>query len=247
MLFFLPRAADPEDLHLNKNHLVASSLLIGIPALLWGILYLSFGKPLAAAIPISYTVLSFISVTLFALIAHTPRLPDGIVSGFFVMSLTAVFTVTFLLLQYFVRQKDNAFRLLYNVLPREIAPALKEGGEKIAQRYNEVSILFADIGGFTGLSEKFPPVEIVPMLNEYFSHFDSLCDHHGVAKICTVSDNFMAACGVPVPKPDHAQRLARMALEMCDNIESRSPFQGNSIRFGIGINSGAVVAGAGVH
>jgi adenylate cyclase len=323
------RADDLEDLRLKKNLLVASSILIGVLALLWGILYLSFGKPLAASIPISYTILSSISVTLFALtakyrlfrlsqllltlmlpfflamtlggfinssavllwsltcpigaflfagsresvawfvaymvligasgfiepsVAKTARLPDGIITAFFVMNLAAVSTVTFMLLQYFVRQKDRAFRLLhveqekserllYNVLPREIAPALKEGGERIAERFEEVSILFADMSGFTGLSAQFPPVEIVQLLNEYFSHFDSLCDRHGVEKIRTIGDNYMAACGIPSPKPDHAQRLARMALEMREYVGSRPSFRGHRIRFRIGINSGAVVAG----
>jgi guanylate cyclase len=323
------RADNPEELRLKKNLLVASSLLIGILALLWGILYLFLERPTAASIPISYTVLSFISVTLFALtaryrlfrlsqllltlllpfflamvlggfinssavllwaltcpigaflftgskesvawfaaymallvasgfldpfVARTARLPEGIITGFFVMNIAAVSRVTFMLLQYFVRQKDRAFRLLhleqekserllYNVLPREIAPALKEGGERIADRFEEVSILFADMSGFTRLSARFPPVEIVQLLNEYFSYFDSLCERHGVEKIRTIGDNYMAASGVPRPKADHAERLARMALEMRDYIESHPPFEGNRIRFRIGINSGPVVAG----
>jgi guanylate cyclase len=181
-------------------------------------------------------------------------LPDGIITVFFVMNLAAVSTVTFLLLQYFVRQKDRAFhllhveqekseRLLYNVLPRDIAPALKEGGERIAERFDAVSILFADISGFTGLSAQYPPVEIVELLNEYFSYFDSLCDRYGVEKIRTIGDNYMAACGVPRPKPDHAERLAGMALEMQAYINSHPPFKGNRIQFRIGINSGVVVAG----
>jgi class 3 adenylate cyclase len=159
-----------------------------------------------------------------------------------------------MLLHYFVRQKDNAFqllhveqekseRLLYNVLPREIAPALMEGGERIAERFEEVSILFADMSGFTRMSAQFPPVEIVQLLNEYFSHFDSLCEHHGVEKIRTIGDNYMAACGVPRPQPDHAERLARMALDMREYVDTRPSFRGNRIRFRIGINSGIVVAG----
>jgi guanylate cyclase len=187
-------------------------------------------------------------------VEKSARLPDEIITAFFVMNLAAVSTVTFMLLQYFVRQKNRAFRLLrveqekserllYNVLPREIAQAQKEGGERIAERFEEVSILFADMSGFTSLSAQFPPVEIVRLLNEYFSHFDSLCDRHGVEKIRTIGDNYMAACGVPRPKPDHAERLARMALEMRDYVKSRPSFQGNRIQFRIGINSGAVVAG----
>jgi adenylate cyclase len=323
------RADDSEELRLKKNLLVASSLLMGFLALLWGILYLSLGRPFAASIPICYAVLSAISVTLFAAtgryrlfrlsqlllslalpfllatvlggfinssvvilwaltcpigaflfagskesvawfvaymgllvasgvlqpwVARTDRLPDGIITGFFVMNVAAVSTVAFLLLQYFVRQKDRAFlllhqerekseRLLYNVLPREIAPALREGGERIADRFEEASILFADMSGFTRLSARFPPVQILQLLNEYFSYFDTLCDRHGVEKIRTIGDNYMAACGVPRPVPAHAERLARMALEMQEFIESRPPFEGNRIRFRIGINSGPVVAG----
>ncbi|UCF98560.1 MAG: adenylate/guanylate cyclase domain-containing protein [Spirochaetaceae bacterium] len=323
------RADDPEELRLKKNLLVASSVLIGFLALLWGILYVFLGRPLAGSIPISYTVLSSVSVTLFALtakyrlfrlsqllltlilpfflatvlggfinssavllwsltcpigaflfagskesvlwfvaymvllvasgfiepfVARTARLPEGIITGFFVMNLAAVSTVSFMLLQYFVRQKDRAFHLLhleqekseallYNVLPREIAPALKEGGERIADRFEEASILFADMSGFTRLSAQVPPVEIVRLLNEYFSYFDSLCERHGVEKIRTIGDNYMAACGIPIPKADHAERLARMALEMQEYVESRPLFEGVRIRFRIGINSGPVVAG----
>jgi class 3 adenylate cyclase len=90
---------------------------------------------------------------------------------------------------------------------------------------------------------ELPPKEMVDMLNEIFSYFDSLVDQYGVEKIRTIGDNYMAASGVPTLRPDHAQALARMALDMRDYISGRPPRNGKRMDFRIGINSGLVIAG----
>jgi len=132
---------------------------------------------------------------------------------------------------------------LLNILPKEIATILKNEERTIADQYDEASVLFADMVGFTPLSAKLPPVEMVELLNEVFSYFDSLLDKYGVEKIRTIGDNYMVASGVPRGRPDHAQALVGMALEMLDYVSSHTFQNGHQLSFRIGINSGSMVAG----
>jgi guanylate cyclase len=170
------------------------------------------------------------------------------------MNIGAISAVAFFLLSLFIRERNSALeqvrferdrseRLLLNILPKEIAPRLKDNHATIADSYADASILFADIVNFTPSSAELPPDEMVEMLNEIFSYFDSLLDKYGVEKIRTIGDNYMCAAGVPVPRPDHAQMLARMALEMKAYIGERPPRNGKHLNFRIGINSGPLVAG----
>jgi len=169
----------------------------------------------------------------------------------------SMFTVTLIIywvLVYFVRQKNQAYellsgerdkseRLLLNVLPQEIAPILKSGKETIADRYESASILFADIVDFTPISAEIDVGEMVNMLNEIFSHFDTLVDNHEIEKIGTIGDSYMAVSGVPQSRTDHAQAIAVLALEMRDFVEEFPPWKGKKVNFRIGIESGPVVAG----
>jgi adenylate cyclase len=129
------------------------------------------------------------------------------------------------------------------VLPEEIATRLKDGHQTIADEFDAVSVLFADLVGFTPLSTQLSPTEMVELLNDIFLQFDALADRHAVEKIRTIGDSYMAAAGVPCARPDHAQALARMALDMCECIRTRPPYGGHTIDFRIGINSGPAVAG----
>jgi adenylate cyclase len=158
------------------------------------------------------------------------------------------------LLHYFVGQKELAYRLLrveqersedllLNILPPEIAARLKGGEQTIADHYPSVSILFADLVGFTPLTNVLSPNEMVELLNEIYSHFDSLIEKYGVEKIRTIGDNYMIASGLPRPRPDHAQSLANLALEMNTYIASLDPVAGHHLSFRMGINSGSVIAG----
>jgi len=175
------------------------------------------------------------------------NLSSELVIFFFAMNLIAVGSLVFMMVFYFVGQK-NAFQekseaLLLNILPKEIAAILKNESRTIADHYNDASVLFADMVGFTPLSAELPPVEMVEMLNEVFSFFDSLLDKYSVEKIRTIGDSYMVASGVPRRRPDHAQALARMALEMRDYISTHTFRNGHHLSFRIGINSGSMIAG----
>jgi len=97
--------------------------------------------------------------------------------------------------------------------------------------------------GFTPLSAQLPPVEMVELLNEVFSFFDSLLDKYDVEKIRTIGDSYMVASGVPRGRPDHAQALVRMALEMRNYIATHTFRNDQCVSFRIGINSGSMIAG----
>jgi class 3 adenylate cyclase len=134
-------------------------------------------------------------------------------------------------------------RLLLNILPVPIAERLKAGAELIADHFDEVSVLFADLVGFTELSARRPAAEIVEMLNELFSRFDQAADELGVEKIKTIGDAYMAVCGLPEPRADHADRVVRMALRMLSVVREFNVARGVSLSTRIGIHAGPVVAG----
>lgn len=140
-------------------------------------------------------------------------------------------------------EHDRAEKLLLNILPKDIAEVLKIHDGTIADRIEEASILFADIVDFTPLSSQMGAEEMVMLLNETFSFFDTLVDKYELEKIRTIGDNYMVAAGVPRPRPDHAQVLARMALEMCQFSNQPSLPGKIRLQFRIGINTGSVVAG----
>jgi guanylate cyclase len=323
---FTEQAGDED--RLQKNMLVASTLMISTLAIFWGLLYIYLGETVAGLIPLSYAVLSYLSLYIFfttrryqffrssqlllslllpfflmialggfvnssavilwsltsplgALLFASRRqatrwfiayivlviasgflevfarpsnnLPPALIVAFFVLNITALSSVAFVLLQYFIRQKDLAFglvrveqekseRLLLNVLPKEIAATLKNGDHTIAERFESASVLFADVVGFTSLSTEMSPEGMVNLLNEVFSYFDTLVEKYGLEKIRTIGDNYMVAAGVPRPRPDHAQALAAMALEMCNYLDEAHG-AGIPLNFRIGINSGPMIGG----
>ncbi len=141
------------------------------------------------------------------------------------------------------REQEKSERLLRNVLPREIATALKEREGIIADPVDDASILFADVSDFTSLSATMRPREIVDLLNEIFSHFDDLTERYGLEKIKTIGDCYMVAAGVPRRRHDHAHILVRLGLEMLDYVERYRSGDATRISLRIGIHSGPVVAG----
>jgi adenylate cyclase len=138
-------------------------------------------------------------------------------------------------------ETDRSERLLHNILPGPIVKRLKEDNKAIAEHYESATILFADIVGFTSTAAQRPPIVLVKWLNEIFSAFDQLADQFGVEKIKTIGDAYMAAAGLPVPRPDHAAAIAQMALAMQAATEKFADDPPLSIR--IGIHTGPVVAG----
>lgn len=147
---------------------------------------------------------------------------------------------------YFVRQRDRFQKqsddLLHNILPEEVAVRLKAETKMIADDFPEASVLFADVVGFTPMSASMSPTELVGLLNRVFSVFDGFVAELGLEKIKTIGDEYMVASGVPVPRPDHAEAIAELALRIRDHV-SNEDFDGHRLRLRIGINSGAVVAG----
>ncbi len=320
---------DSQDIRLRKQLLLTASFMFIGFGLMWGVVYILLGEPLAGLVPLTYCLLSSVSIVIFARMLHyeffrfsqllmmlllpffvmlglggyanssavilwslmapfgalifsdprsvwpwfagflalvalsaviqpflreTNSLPPAVILTFFVMNIGAVSASAVVLLVHFVRQKDEAYtllraeqerseNLLLNILPKEIVPILKAQPGTIADYYEGVSILFADIVNFTPWSEELAPKEMVDLLNEVFSYFDTLAERYGIEKIWTIGDNYMAAAGVPGPRADHAQACARMALDMRKYIESRPPKKGRRLEFRIGINSGPVIAG----
>ncbi|NER37831.1 MAG: HAMP domain-containing protein [Oscillatoria sp. SIO1A7] len=140
-------------------------------------------------------------------------------------------------------EQEKSERLLMNMLPRAIASQLKEGQSNIADGFAEVTILFADIVGFTKLSERIAPAQLVRLLNELFSAFDRLTEQHGLEKIKTIGDAYMVVGGIPIPRQDHAEAMAEMALDMQRELHRISAERGEDFNIRIGINTGPVVAG----
>jgi adenylate cyclase len=141
-------------------------------------------------------------------------------------------------------QRDRADKLLYNVLPENIAERLKQSGDTIADEYSSASVLFADIVNFTPISSRFGPLEVVEMLNELFSSFDELVDKYGVEKIQVAGDGYMVAAGVPRPRPDHARVIALLALDMLECVKTGNFLGGkHPIEIRIGLNTGSLIAG----
>jgi len=141
-------------------------------------------------------------------------------------------------------QRDQADRLLYNILPERIAEKLKLSGETIAEEFNSTTVLFADIVNFTPISARFGPREVVDMLNEVFSHFDELVDKYGVEKIQVAGDAYMVAAGIPTFRADHATVLAQLALDMLKYVKEEEFLGGkHPIEIRIGLNSGSLIGG----
>lgn len=133
--------------------------------------------------------------------------------------------------------------LLLNILPGEIADRLKGGENNIADSFADVTVLFADLAGFTALSAGMSADDVVDMLNGLFSRFDHVANELGIEKIKTIGDCYMAVCGLPEPCPDHAERMARMALCMLEETQEYGKEKGLALQIRIGLNSGPVVAG----
>ncbi len=134
-------------------------------------------------------------------------------------------------------------QLLLNVLPSAIAARLKNGETTIADKFNDVTVLFADIAGFTALSAAIKPEEIVALLDNIFSDFDAIANTYGLEKIKTIGDCYMLVGGLPEPSGDHAVRVAQAALQLQKTIKRLSETLNIGLEIRIGIHTGAVVAG----
>ena len=140
-------------------------------------------------------------------------------------------------------EQDRSERLLLNVLPAPIAARLKQGEAVIADRFQEVTVLFVDLVDFTRSSDRSTPERVVQVLDDLFTAFDRLAERHGLEKIKTIGDAYMAVGGLPEPRPDHAQAVAEMAMAVREETARHRDPSGQPLALRIGIDTGPVVAG----
>lgn len=182
-------------------------------------------------------------------------LPPGVATWFFVLNIVGVTVCAFVMLAYFVEQRarvhraleverERSERLLLNVLPAPIAARLKTTTDVIAERHESVSVLFADLVGFTEHARDMAPEDLVALLDRIFTGFDRRADAEGVEKIKTIGDAYMVVAGAPDPRPGHVQALARLALAMREELGAVAAETGQDwLQVRIGIDTGPVVAG----
>jgi guanylate cyclase len=227
---------------------------------LWGILAplgaLVFGEVRSAvrwylAFVVVFLASGFLGEMLGPISSGIPRLFD---TTMLALNITVGGAIVFTLLAVFAQERRDALAalrveqaksegLLLNILPRSIADRLKASTQPIADQMSSASILFADVVDFTPLAERLPPDEVVGILDHLFSHFDGLVERYGLEKIKTIGDSYMAAAGVPTPRPDHARALALMALDMLETMHDNDRIGHLGLELRVGINSGPVVAG----
>ncbi len=180
---------------------------------------------------------------------------------FFLANIGGVASILYLIMRYFETQKERVLleldsknnellqeksrsdRLLLNVLPQSIADRLKEDHKYIADRFEAVTIMFADLVDFTRISAGMAPDDLINLLSLVFSRFDELTEKHGVEKIKTIGDAYMVVCGAPEAREDHAEAVANLALDMQQALIELSASTGRMLMMRIGINSGPVIAG----
>ena len=181
-------------------------------------------------------------------------IPTDVKDAFFLMNITGTASILYGVLRYFQAQKERAMisleleqarseKLLLNILPAAIAERLKANDMRIADHYDSVTVMFADLINFTQMSEKMPPIQLIDLLSQVFLKFDQLAEKYQVEKIKTIGDSYMVISGAPVLCADHAQRIAGMALEMKAALKDVAIKTGLDLNMRIGINTGPVVAG----
>ena len=140
------------------------------------------------------------------------------------------------------REHERSELLLQNILPGSVAERLKHG-EEVAEAFEEATVMFADLVDFTPFAETQSPRDLMRLLNAFFSRFDVLAVGFGLEKIKTIGDCYMAVGGVPVPQPDHAERVAEMALSLLDEVRDLGRENACPFELRIGIDTGPLVAG----
>jgi guanylate cyclase len=209
---------------------------------------------------VGWLVAFFVAVVTLALLdprlsEHPAVLPTGFVVVFFVLNVMGVTVSAYAMLGYFVEQRERARialeaeqarseRLLLNVLPAPIAERLKRDTGVIAEHYDAVTVLFADLVGFTERTQVMPADDLVALLDRIFSAFDREADLQAVEKIKTIGDAYMVAGGLPERRPDHVEAVARVAIAMREGIAAIAREPGCEwLAVRIGVDTGPAVAG----
>jgi guanylate cyclase len=255
---------------LNSHHLLTLLLPFLLQLVLGGfvnsslVVLWSFTAPLSALLMespriavrwfIAFLLILGLGAALEPIVREPNSLSSMLILVMFLLNMSSVLGISFALILYTVFQKDQTFTLLemeqkksenliHSMLPKETAERLKNDKSLVADAYPEASILFADIVGFTSLSTKMSPTEMVDLLNEVYTYLDILVDKYDLEKIRTIGDNYMVASGVPRPRSDHAQALAYMALDICHFAQAFPAYSGVKVQFRMGISSGPLIAG----
>jgi class 3 adenylate cyclase len=187
--------------------------------------------------------------------------PLHTVAVFFVLNFTIISTIVWLLLRYFIQQRDRyeaelarqhelvrierekSERLLTSILPLHVAERLKLNPGTIADGFADVSVMFADIVDFTRLAEELAPNQVVSFLDDVFSQFDALVSKHGLDKIKTIGDAYMVAGGLVGEHDAYVDRIADMALEMVDLTRNDPTMRRYGVQLHVGIATGPAIAG----
>ena len=249
-------------LHLSLGNFVSSSAVI-IWAIVCPLGALAFQNSRAAA----YWLLIFITCMILVffledkVIINETKLPDQLVSILFVMNISGVTLLVFYLLRYFVSQnelvkgqlkreqalleieQEKSENLLLNILPVSIAQRLKAGERVIADEHDKAVILFADIVGFTDISQRVTPRVLVENLNKIFTHFDGLVDKYGLEKIKTIGDAYMVASGLNGFNYGQVRNMTDLALSMACDIKNFTLDGYTKCDLRIGIHIGSITAG----
>lgn len=314
---------DRPDDRLRKEALLLTSVAITVLATVWVVMLLALERPLSAAIPFAYQVVSVVglaylarrrdfnlyrfsqlgsmlvlpfilqwslggfvnssavmiwafSAPVAALVLYGTRqaaawfggylaltvvsglidptisagavpLPENLRLLFFVLNIAALSFVAYAVLQYFVAARERAQqetdRLLHNILPLQIADRLRAGEQRIADDHAAVTVLFADVVGFTPMAREAGAREVIDLLDQLFTRFDSVADRYGLEKIKTIGDAYMAVAGAPDARADHVRAAADMALAMLDETAQCSLTLRRSLAIRIGIHTGPAMAG----
>jgi len=197
---------------------------------------------------IGYIGLTLISAAADEALARgAPTIPDGLRLLFFLLNIGTLSAVTYAVLQYFVAMRERAQaqaeRVLHNVLPESIADRLRNGEQRIADDYPSVTVLFADVAGFTPMARRAGANRVITILDAVFSRFDELAARHGLEKIKTIGDAYMAVAGAPKPLADHAAAAADMALEMLEACLAVGAELHEPLAVRVGLHSGQAMAG----
>jgi len=196
---------------------------------------------------------AFVATVIVALlidpIVHAAIAPPSYVVELlsFIPNLAVPLTIVFLLLRYTdVRRRQAEARsdaLLTNAIPASIANRLKHGEDRIAEAYPDITIVFADIVGFTPWSQRTDPGRVVELLDDLFTRLDAVADAYGIEKIKTIGDAYMAAAGVPVSRPDHAAAAYAFAKAVLVEVAAWRAATGSGLSVRVGMASGSAVGG----
>jgi adenylate cyclase len=232
-------AASP-DVYLSGFIIVTLYLLVFVPTGFMVSSGLAWFRTVvfAVTIPLSRTIALGSLLTVY-----TQFIAANLVGMFVLYWMERFRRLEFLNLRRIEDERSRHHELLVRILPRSVIERLERGEQRIADEFPESTVLFADIVGFTEISARHKPAEIVELLNGVFGRFDKLVEQHGVEKIKTIGDAYMVAGGVPDRRPGHVEAIADLALEMIAETSHLLGPDGEPLQIRIGIHSGPLIAG----